>query len=319
MDDVTDHRDVLNAFGLELSSSSAPGPLFSFSAVFLVRHESRDVILKRTRTPIDRAHALLRWTTHLRSQGISVVTPVPGLEPNPVEVGQDVWVAYPFIDGEVYRGTQAQVRAAGELLGAIHSVEWDDSSFAGFAWPDEDEASIVTDVSALAGVLRAARVSGADDLITAYADRLRVAHTEFVSALRSADLEWRCGPWDYKANNLVYVADGSPTLVDPDSAGHLPRVLDLALAAVLFHNEAPSAPGRLFTAAEWSWFYSGYRSKTDLSTVEKELWPIALEFMHLDEGLWLLLNDPEGWEKQPQRDFLLDLLTSDLDQLGRLR
>lgn len=318
MDDVTDHRDVLDALGLELSSSQ-PRSLSCFNAVFLARHEDRDVVLKRTRAPIDRARALQRWTTHLRSEGISVVTPVPDLEPNPVEVGQDVWVAYPFIDGQVYRATQAQIRAAGELLGAIHSMEWDDPAFARYAWPDEDEASIGADLSALAEVLGVARVPGADDLVASYADRLRRAHTEFVSTLRSADLVWRCGPWDYKANNLVYVADGSPTLVDPDSAGYLPRVLDLALAAVLFHNEIPSASGRLFTAREWSWFCTGYQRRTDLSAVEKELWPIALEFMRLEEGLWLLLNDPGGWKKQPQRDFLLDLLTSDLGQLERVR
>jgi hypothetical protein len=39
-------------------------------------------------------------------------------------------------------------------------------------------------------------------------------------------------------------------LVDLDNGEHAPRLLDLALAALLFHNEHPQAPPRLFSLRE---------------------------------------------------------------------
>jgi Ser/Thr protein kinase RdoA (MazF antagonist) len=310
VDTITDHMEALEALGLD-PGSCRPESISQSSPVFLASHEGRDIVVKRTRSPLPRAAALHRWTSHLARSGIGVVTPVDRLRANPVEVADEVWVAYPFVKGDPYTGSQAQIHGAGSLLGAIHAVAYDGPELGRFTWEREDE---VADVRRLAEVLEGAAVTDAGALATRYEERLRRLFRVDVPALSSADLVWCNGPWDYKANNLVFMGAG-PVLIDPDLSGYLPRILDLALAGVLFHNELASARGRLFTVQEWSWFSSGYQEHVELNASEREVWPSALEYMRLDEGLWLALNDPDGWHEPRQRAFLLDLLTSDLQQL----
>jgi hypothetical protein len=310
------HQGVFDALSLDPSSfKSVPG----FPSVFVGEDGGRKVVVKRTRTPLARGRALLAWMGELRSTGALVVEPVTHLAANPVAVGDDVWVAYQYVDGEPYSDSSDRRSNAGRLLGAIHALDPGEHLHAAvYGWPIQDDASLDEDLTLLAALLEAQRLDMR--LLTQYERKLRELEVAYVRPLKAADLSWALGPWDYKANNLVYIPGTErPVLIDPDSAGYLPRLLDLALAAILFHNDATQGPGRLFNQTEWSEFYSGYAEHIALSADERSLWPIALEFMRLEEGLWAVLNDDTGWASPGrQRDYLLDVLTSDLNELQQV-
>ena len=105
-------------------------------------------------------------------------------------------------------------------------------------------------------------------------------------------------------------------LVDPDNAARMPRLYDLAIAALLFHNDAPDAPHRLWTRAEWRCFLSSYDERATLTDDERRAWPVVLDLAWLDQGVWLLGNFPEGWADPAEAAFLRDLATSDLSQFA---
>ena len=112
---------------------------------------------------------------------------------------------------------------------------------------------------------------------------------------------------DCKAGNLVFV-DAMPVLVDPDNGGVEPRIFDLALAVILFHNECTTAPGRLLDLDEWTRFASAYLRHVTLSQRERDLWPLALDHMLWEEGTWVLQdNDEDAWADARQGVQLLDL------------
>ena len=62
--------------------------------------------------------------------------------------------------------------------------------------------------------------------------------------------------FDFKASNLFF--SPAPILIDPDHAARMPRLFDLAIAAMLFHSAHPTAPGRLWSTDEWWQFLDGY-------------------------------------------------------------
>ena len=70
--------------------------------------------------------------------------------------------------------------------------------------------------------------------------------------LYQAGLPHVATPHDFKANNLVLIPE--PFLIDPDNATWIPRIFDLALTLLLFHNEHDQAPDRVFTIDEWKLF-----------------------------------------------------------------
>jgi thiamine kinase-like enzyme len=112
---------------------------------------------------------------------------------------------------------------------------------------------------------------------------------------------------DFKANNLVWAARG-PVLVDPDNAGREPRLLDLALALILFHNECAEAPDRLFTVREWQLFLDAYLAHVTVSESEHRLWPRAIDHMLWDEGTWALNDNTDpAWAEARQARFLIAL------------
>ena len=85
------------------------------------------------------------------------------------------------------------------------------------------------------------------------------------------------------------------------------------LAVLLFHNDLPSAPGRLFTAAEWHTFRDAYLRHVTLTARERAAWPLALRYMYCDEAVWALV-DGERWgdyDDARQRAFFLDLAGTD--------
>lgn len=120
---------------------------------------------------------------------------------------------------------------------------------------------------------------------------------------------------DYKASNLVFGETGVPVLVDPDNGGLEPRILDLAMAVVLFHNECPTAPDRLFTSQEWTTFATAYLHHIELTPAERELWPAALDHILWEEGTWALEdNDAEAWTNIRQGGYLRDLAVTKPDR-----
>ena len=133
-------------------------------------------------------------------------------------------------------------------------------------------------------------------------------HLQITQKLRIANLPKVNGVWDYKALNLIYLNKDNPVLIDPDYAGCIPRVIDLALSVVLFHNyDLISAHGRVFTQIEFEWFFVGYSEYISLTSQEKELWEDILDFMLLEEGLWLILNSFEDAQRLSKADFLASL------------
>lgn len=63
-------------------------------------------------------------TRDWRAGGIAVVAPLELTVANPVQLGDQHWVAYPFIEGDRYAaGQDHQIKAAGTLLGRIHAFD----------------------------------------------------------------------------------------------------------------------------------------------------------------------------------------------------
>jgi len=128
------------------------------------------------------------------------------------------------------------------------------------------------------------------------------------------DLAYCNGIWDYKANNFIYDDKNKPVLVDPDNAGRIHRLFDLALTLVLFHNEHLSAPGRVFTLNEWQLFLEGYNEFVKITEAERKAWQNYLEMVFYDEAVWLIRNDLEIGKNEPhkindnQLNFIKDLI-----------
>jgi spectinomycin phosphotransferase len=131
-------------------------------------------------------------------------------------------------------------------------------------------------------------------------------------AVRGAELPHAPVSLDFRATNLRY-QDGVPTLVDPDNAEYAPRLLDLALAALLFHNEIENGPGRLFDDAEWPGFVAAYLGHVRLTAAERSLWPMAVRYMLIEWGFWTLTDAAAigAWAQPAQRSFLHDLASTD--------
>lgn len=271
--------------------------------------DGTEVVVKRTAAGRERAEAMSQWTSRLRESGVSVVAPIPLEFSNPQPLGEDWWVVYPWIDGQPYRATPTQLASAGDLLGRMHSAPVPSADLRGYSWTDSDEAQLEDELATLRS--RLAEVGGdesAAELVDELGRRWWARSLPAVRAAVEAGELLSVGvSSDYKAANLIYTTNG-PVLVDPDNGGREPRLFDLALALTLFHNECPTAPGRMLTPAEWEQFVTPYLAHVDLTEVERRLWPEALDHMLWEEGTWVLEdNDAEAWADTRQRGFLLDL------------
>lgn len=299
---MTEYADVFLRFGIEPQDS-----LYAYAPVFRGVVDGVPVAVKRTHA----AEEMSRWVRHLAGAGLPVVTPVAG----PHRIGDDDWVAYPWIDGRAYDGSPSDVRAAGDLLGRLHAAG-DAARSTGlpdFEWPDHDEESVAEDVTGLDKVLAAYRPDLREEVLARFTPLLGSFMTTTLPAIRDADLPVVDASMDYKAVNLVYTGTG-PVLVDPDNGERLPRLLDLALAVLLFHNDLVGGPARLFDETEWTAFRDAYLAHVSLTDAERELWPTALVYMLLEWGVWTVVNGGEvgDWDDPRQAAFLTDLLTADL-------
>lgn len=313
--------ELARAFDLVTISESSLSPWASVHRA--CSSDGRDVVVKRTASKPERALAMADWTRAVRACGPPVVTPVELGPQNPQQVGDDWWVVYPFIAGRGFTaGDLDHLQAAGDHLGRLHSAQVDPSILARlrpYDWPETTREDVDGDLHTLHGIFASrlgATARSASTMLTDLADRW---YSESLPALRQADntdpLPRSGVSSDYKAANLIYGGDGYPTLVDPDNGGLEPRLFDLAMAVVLFHNECATAPGRLFTSGEWEIFASAYLRHMALTPRERLLWPAALDHMLWEEGSWALEdNDADAWADARQGSYLEDLAMTTPDR-----
>lgn len=284
---------AFRAFGLTPAGTS----IYAFNPVFRVCFPGQEAVLKRTQA-LANAPRVGHWARALQAAGVQVVTPLAGAR----ETDGRTWVVYPFIQGREYDGSRADIRAAGRLLGQMHAVQSD--VLVRFQWPDNTPESIQEDVEGLEQLRETGKLEAlVAGLLISWEQAF---NTDVYAPLQAADVPWVDASMDFKANNLVYGPDGLPTLVDPDNGEYVPRILDLALAALLFHLDLP-APGRLFSVEEWREFLAGYAELVTLTEPERTLWPLALRYILQEWGVWHLTSDEEGWENVVQQAFLRDL------------
>ncbi|MBB5773563.1 phosphotransferase [Nonomuraea jabiensis] len=314
LDKASDFPDVFRHFAVA-EGERPDESCYPYAPVFPIRIDGNRAVIKRTTGPMSAAAAIARWVRALDEQGVEVVNPLTLIMDNPAEIGDRVWVVYPWIEGRTYQGSTADIEAAGDLLGRIHAAQTPDDDMPRFPWPDHDAASVEEDVTGLQRVLGKHAPEIHDEVLARMTPWLESFMAETLPPVRDADLPRAVVCMDYKANNLVYV-NNKPVLIDPDNAEFAPRILDLALAALLFQNESATSPPRLFTTAEWATFMSAYGRHVRLTDTEVTLWPTVLRYMLLEWGTWTLIDAAEwdDWEDAHKRGFLVDLATVDLEK-----
>lgn len=295
---------VFQSFEIDIDHAES---IYKYAPVFKCKAGDATVILKRTKPDEDKARSLFSWTKDLQARNIEVVTPMKRKGKNPIQVDDDLWVMYPYIEGRKYNGSMEDIKRAGELLGRIHAVgENKKTLLSGFSWDIYDNdfrKEVKEDLLSIAKNYQGSVNAQAWRNLKRSIENL--IQSDF-AALKSVDLPMVDGCWDYKASNLIYDKGDRPVLIDPDNSGYIPRLFDLALGLILFHTEN-FAPGRVFTAAEWNIFKTGYLKYVELSDLEKTVWEDYLIFVFTDEALWAI-NDLEEDEPQRQKDFIKSLL-----------
>ncbi len=301
------------AFGLATDGCTS---LCTDGPVWRLRAPGGDVVLKRTGHPRSSGDAISAWLTALAAHGIDVVAPDPRFGPNPRKLEgtwPGEWVVYPFVPGPGYTGALPQVEAAGRLLGRLHAA----GGGLGQGMMEEARLPLRSDawLADAAGHVTRVLAEVAPALVAAWerqVDPLLARHSAARVRLADVELPLAACCWDYKASNLVFAAPDRPVLVDPDHAGRIPRLYDLACALVLFHVDHPGSPGRLFSATEWQTFLAGYSSVVELTAAERHAWPDVLLAAWADQGVWLLGNWPDGWSNARERAYLGELTRPNL-------
>ncbi|SES65793.1 spectinomycin phosphotransferase [Oceanobacillus limi] len=292
-------KKIIQQFGFE--EEDEPKSIYPFSPVYKVKAGDQDYIIKRTQTNYK---GLINYTRMLSSEGIPVVTPVSLTEDNPQLIEDDAYVVYPFIHGSSYGAKKDKIYEAGKLLGKIHALSPAENQYGLGEYDvyDFNEEEVTESVEAIAK--HATKFQADIDANKLQKKFIRIMENQ--NALKNAELPHVATPHDYKANNLIYTP--SPYLIDPDNATWIPRIFDLALALLLFHNELESAPDRLFTPSEWRTFLSGYQSHIQLTEPEILAWKQAVEHVFLDEVMWLMAEFEEDWEQESQHGLFKQLI-----------
>ena len=300
---AADVAKVFEWFGIEPTQEESCYP---WSPVFPAEWRGRAVVLKRGA----KQHGpVAGWCRALDSVGVRVVVPVELAVENPAVVDEQTWVVYPWVSGRRYDGSDADLAAAGDLLGRIHAAPQPEVPLRDLELFEYSAEEAASDLEGL----RERFAEHAPDDVERVMGRLEPLVRGFtevtVPALQNPDLPRVSVCGDFKADNLVYTVDG-PVLVDPESAVRAARIHDLALAALLFHTSFEGAPGRRFTADEWRVFRDAYLAHVRLTDVERRRWPDAIDFILGDEGIWAILDSTE-WDVERQRAFLVDLAGTD--------
>lgn len=313
-----EYAAVFDAFEIDADARPAES-CYAYAPVFPVRVDGRGAVVKRARRTAAFAASISDWLRELDARGIPVVTPLslPSSAPNPTQVGELSWVIYPWISGRRYDGSISDIAAAGDLVGRIHAAAGTGAGVPEFSWPEPDPESIAEDVSDLDRVFATHLPDDHDRLSGYFRKVLEAFPTETLPAIRDSQLPVAASPMDYKAVNLVYAARG-PVLVDPDNVDRAPRILELAMTVLLFHNDLLGGPDRLFSSDQWSAFLSAYRRHISLTPTEITLWPVAVRYMLLEEAVWRLIDADEcgDWDDPHQRRYLVDLAETREDRFA---
>ena len=257
----------LTAF--QFDEPSPPTSLCAYGPVFQASDRRGDWVVKRTGLIHSSGVAIGSWVTALQKAGVRTVAPASGFDPNPriLDDGK-TWVVYPYATGVPYHADQLQIASAGQFLGQIHAAgvpeadalrTYEQPVVRSAEWLDRHRASAVTAMD---------RAGFATDAFRA------LVFARFSAQAPVMDLPLTGGSFDFKASNLVFTP--GPVLIDPDHAARLPRLYDLAVAALLFHNDLPSAPGRLWTADQWQTFLCGYLQHVTPTERERASWETVL-------------------------------------------
>lgn len=312
------HADIVRDFGFQLPADMKLESIYPYAPVYRLSNTEGDWIVKRTQKPLARGQAVAAWAQTLAAQGIQIITPAGNFAPNPRAFKirnnlHEIWVVYPFIVGNAYIGEMTQISAAGNLLGAIHAAatgeDFDLKRMETVA--AIEAAEIEQDCQGILQYVRTAFPEFAARAETILAERTHTYFKQSLPRVIDAQLPLAICSWDYKASNLIYPSNTSPILIDADNAACIPRLYDLAIASLLFHNEG-RGPARLFTSAEWTAFLESYTRHVQFTEAEKQIWDDLLLCAWVDEGLWLLRNDQLGWTQPQQAQMLLSLLSTDL-------
>ncbi len=291
---------------------SGPIRLCSERPVFRVLDRRGDWVVKRTGMVHSAPGPIDRWLRHIHGRGARVVTAAAGFGDNPrVLADGHGWVVYPFIEGVAYAATAGQIEAAGALLAHIHVAgAFNDWGLKPMPRPPLRPRGWTREHAGRAA--SALRAAGFDD-----AAFLRLVEARWSAAEPPGGLPMAGGSFDFQASNLVFPASSAlgPVLVDTDHAAYLPRLYDLAVAALLFHADCPGAPPRLWTRPEWLLFLRGYLRIVRLSAAEQAAWPEVLRLAWLDHGVWLLGNWPTGWASADCATFLRELAMVELARI----
>lgn len=294
-------KTIVKSFGFEVEEE--PVSIYPFSPVYRMKRPEGDFIVKKTQHPIEKANRLMRYTRILNEQGVDVVTPAKIQSENPRTIDKETYVVYPFVQGVPYTGQDGEIVEAGRLLGRIHALSPADNEYALDIYNVFDFTEVEVKES-----FQHIEQNAASHGITMN-PILEVRLLQAVrqqEELKQAGLLFVATPHDFKANNLVYTPQ--PYLIDPDNAGWVPRIFDLALVLLLFHNELASAPDRTFTKKQWHLFLTGYGESVNLSHEEKTNWPKALDHVFLDEVMWLMADVEEDWRNPAQRALFNSLI-----------
>lgn len=288
---------ILKEFGFYVPEEQES--IYPFSPVYKIQN----YIIKKTEYPLERAWNLVRYILHLKENGIPVVAPVNINTSNPKQIDDACYICYPFINGSNYQGTEKEIMQAGELLGHIHALSssgntFDLREYDVFDFYHHEVDDHMKKISDFASAYQ----------VNIHIQKLKdVLHraVENQGKLKKSSLNWVETPHDYKANNLIF--QSKPVLIDPDNAKRIPRIFDLALALLLFHNELYSAPDRTFTPKEWKLFLEGYRKYQTLTNEEIKAWEETVLHVFLDEVMWLMAEVEEDWQRKEQRDLFVSV------------
>ena len=280
------YQHLLHQFGF--ITTEEPVSIYPFSPVFKVSKDGVSHIIKRTTTNY---YALFMYLHHLSNSKIDVVQPLA-----PITIYEGIpFVCYPFIEGETYIGTDEQLIAAGSLLGAIHAASTNDNRFKlkqynvyDFTIEEvEDHWTRIQQHATTVGYT-----------ISNHVKQVLLSAVLNQHILEQSNLPYVSTPHDYKANNLIYTP--TPFLIDPDNAVYIPRIFDVALSLLLFTNDLSIEHTETLSPQQWQSFLSGYTQHIEITSFEKEYWPLALKHVFLDEVMWMLADCAEDWENPYQ-------------------
>lgn len=303
-------NNILKKF--KLTDISQIESIYPYSPVYKIHKNNHDYVLKQTCSNIDDANRLASYLSNLNNKKINIVTPISVVTPNPQEINNDVWVLYPFIKGSKYSASTHEIIEAGRLLGKIHSISSinNQEKLSEYNEYELEDSDIINDIN----IIHDHCIKHKLAIDINQFKRLMLETIENQSVLRKYNLPAVATPYDYKADNLIYLECNQAFIIDPDNATYIPRIFDLALTLLLFHNVLETAPNRIFTVDEWELFKLGYSEFITVTPFEKSCWQQAIKHLFLDEVIWLMSDFEQGWENTRQRNLFISLLSLILDE-----